>query len=151
MSGLIVRDDLYRTFSDTPTDHTFYHGHTWSGNPIAAAAAAATLEIYEKDRIVQQADSAGQQLAQLLEPMRGQPGIRDVRTLGLIGVLELEPDASIPPRARRVQHRLRDRGCLLRPLGNVLYLMPPLNIQPRELEHMANLLCECVTAILNPA
>lgn len=149
LSGLIVRDNIYDTFSDTPEDHTFYHGHTWSGNPIAAAAAVETLALYEEEDILGQVAVTSPLLADLLHPLAGHPGIKDVRTLGLIGVVELRPDQRIPSNARRVQYLLRDRGCLLRPLGNVLYLMPPLNISPADLHNMVGLLRECIETVLN--
>ena len=148
LSGLIVRDDLYSTFSDTPIDHTFYHGHTWSGNPIAAAAAAETLSIYEEEDILAQATVSSKRLADYLQPLKDHSGIREVRTLGMIGVVELEPDTQTPPRARQVQHLLRERGCLLRPLGNVLYLMPPLNITESELRDMVELLTSSILTVL---
>ncbi len=148
LSGLIVRDDIYATFSDTPEDHTFYHGHTWSGNPIAAAAAAETLAIYEEEDVLGQVTETSALLTTLLKPLASRDGVKEVRTLGLIGVVELDPDDETPSRARRVQHALRDRGCLLRPLGNVLYLMPPLNSTPADLEQMVGLLRECIESVL---
>lgn len=148
LSGLIVRDDIYSTFSDTPEDHTFYHGHTWSGNPIAAAAAAETLALYEEENILAQVAGTSELLTEWLSPLAERDEIKEVRTLGLIGVVELTPDNQTPPRARQVQYRLRDRGCLLRPLGNVLYLMPPLNITEEALEQMVSLLRECIESVL---
>lgn len=62
MSATIVRDDIYKTFTDEPEDHTFYHGHTWSGNPIAAAAALATLAVFEQEQLVQRAQESGARL-----------------------------------------------------------------------------------------
>lgn len=149
LSGLIVRDDIYDTFSDTPEDHTFYHGHTWSGNPIAAAAAAATLAVYEDEDIVTQAAESGRLLADLLHPLANRSGIQDVRTLGMIGAVELAPAPCTPPRARQVQYLLRERGCLLRPLGSVLYLMPPLNISRSDLTRMVELLKDCILTVLD--
>ncbi len=127
MSGLIVRDDIYATFSDMPADHTFYHGHTWSGNPIAAAAALETLAVYEEEQLVAQAAEHGTRLREELDVLSDLPAVREVRGLGLIGVVELVDDDATPPLPRRVQHALRERGYLLRPLGSVIYLMPPLN------------------------
>lgn len=133
MSAVVVKDDLYNTFADTPRDHTFYHGHTWSGNPIAAAAALEALIVYEDDQLIERARLLGDKMAEALESFVALPTVRDVRALGLIGVVELEPDESTPPRARRVQAAMRERGYLLRPLGSVLYLMPPLVIEEADL------------------
>lgn len=134
MSAVIVRDDLYDTFSDTPEDHTFYHGHTWSGNPIAAAAALETLRIYEEERTVERAAESGRVLAEEMAALTELDTVEEVRCLGLIGAVELAVDDAQPPRPRRVQYQLRDRGYLLRPLGPVVYLMPPLNIERADLK-----------------
>lgn len=144
MSAVIVRDDLYETFTDTPEDHTFYHGHTWSGNPIAAAAALETLRIYEDEHIVERAAASGELLRDALAPLRELDVVRDVRCLGMIGVVELTPDQDTPPRARRVQYLLRDRGYLLRPLGHVLYLMLPLNTDEADIQRAVDALATCV-------
>ena len=146
MSAVIVRDDLYQTFSDEPADHTFYHGHTWSGNPIAAAAALEALCVYEEEQVVAQAAESGRILAQELQALRSLDTVREVRCLGMIGAVELNVDNGNPPHARRVQYLLRDRGYLLRPLGNVLYLMLPLTIERAELIRAARVLGECITA-----
>ncbi len=137
MSAVVVRDDLYRTFSDQPVDHTFYHGHTWCGNPIAAAAALAALDVYEADGLAEHAAELEHVLVEEWVSLRGTPGIRDIRHLGLIGVIELEPGAGPVPAARRVQYAMRDRGYLLRSLGNVIYLMPPLIITADECRQAA--------------
>ncbi len=147
MSALIVRDDLYETFTDTPTDHTFYHGHTWSGNPIAAAVALETLAIYREEGIVDVAAERGRELARLLEPLKQRPDVKEVRSLGLIGAIELKPDDGTPPKPRRVQYAMRDRGYLLRPLGPVLYVMPPLITSQEELKALVDTLIDCIDLV----
>lgn len=128
MSATIVREKLYETFADKPTDHTFYHGHTFAGNPLAAAVALETLSVYEEDHVVEYARKAGQQLLDAMAPLRDFSGVRDVRGLGLLVAVELadkkgKPDAA---RAARIAAALLKQGILIRPLGAVLYLMPPL-------------------------
>lgn len=128
ISAAVVRDSIYETFRDQPEDHTFYHGHTFAGNPIAAAAAVATLQIYEKEGIVDQAAAMGRILATDLATLAGLPGVRNIRSLGMIGVVELEDDKE--GRGTRCAGLIRDRlhanGILVRPLGPVIYVMPPL-------------------------
>ena len=63
MSAAVVKEEIFNTFSDQPEDHTFYHGHTFAGNPIAAAAAIECLNIYGEEKIVERADRLGQVLA----------------------------------------------------------------------------------------
>ncbi len=147
MSATIVRDHLYDTFSDEPNDHTFYHGHTWSGNPIAAAAALATLDVIKEDDIVARAANAGNRLAAMLQPLHDVEQIRDVRYLGMIHAVEFRPDSGTPTRARKVQAGMHKRGYLLRPLGDVIYLMPPLIISDQELQELAQALIETIEEI----
>ncbi len=138
MSATIAKDFLYATFRDEPTDHTLQHGHTFCGNPIAAAASNEALRIYAEIDAPARAASLGARMASKLEALRGKPGVRDVRSLGLLGVVELEPEAHPAPvsRPHRIRLHLQEQGILLRPLGNVLYLMPPLIISEVELDEL---------------
>lgn len=128
ISAAVVREGIFNTFRDKPEDHTLYHGHTFAGNPIAAAAAVETLRVYEEERIVERAAGLGEVLKAELAALAEGPGVRNVRSLGMIGVVELEEndDGSGTAWAGRIRDCLRDRGILLRPLGNVVYVMPPL-------------------------
>jgi adenosylmethionine-8-amino-7-oxononanoate aminotransferase len=128
ISATIVRTPIFETFRDKPQDHTFYHGHTFAGNPIAAAAAVETLAIYEEDGIVARAAILGRVLKEELKSLTGLPRVRNVRSLGMIGVIELNDDerGGGAARAAMIRDRLRQQGILLRPLGNVVYVMPPL-------------------------
>ena len=128
ISATVVKAPIYETFRDMPEDHTFYHGHTFAGNPIAAAAAIETLKVYEEEGIVAQSAAMAKVLAEELSSLAGLPGVRNVRSLGMIGVVELEDDkdGAGTRRAVQVRDRLRANGILLRPLGPVIYVMPPL-------------------------
>ncbi len=132
ISATIVRDALYQTFADYPVDQTFQHGHTFCGNPIAAAAALETLRIFAEEEIVAQVAVKARQLAAALAPLAKLPQVQEVRCLGLIGAVECKPDD--PLRSRRVRKILFERGVLLRPLGSVVYLLPPLTITAAELD-----------------
>ena len=135
ISATIVRDAIYQTFADCPDDRTFQHGHTFCGNPIAAAAALATLRVFAAGKIVEQVAENGRRLAATLAPLAKLPQVKDVRCLGLIAAVELRPDD--PLRSRHIRKILFERGVLLRPLGNVVYLLPPLTITAPELDALA--------------
>lgn len=139
MSATIVREALYETFADGKEDHTFYHGHTFAGNPVAAAVALETLRIYAEDRIVERAREAGARLQEALASLRGMSGVRDVRGLGLLAAIELTESKgqSGPERARRIAAWLLQQGVLIRPLGSVVYLMPPLITPDPVLDQLA--------------
>lgn len=142
ISATLVHDSIYQTFSDHPENHTFQHGHTFCGNPIAAAAALETLKVFAEEQLAAHAADKGRQLATWLQPLTQWPHVKEIRCLGLIGAVELQPDD--PLRSRRVRKILFEQGILLRPLGNVIYLLPPLTIMPDELEHLANALATAI-------
>ena len=134
ISATIVRDAIYDTFSDKPVDHSFYHGHTFCGNPIAAAAALAALDVYERIDIAGQARRIERVFREMLEPLAKLSQVKEVRILGAMAAVELngesQPNAAATedgmPAAQLVRRRMLDAGILIRPLGNVVYLMPPL-------------------------
>ena len=146
MSATIVREALYETFADQSVDHTFYHGHTFAGNPLAAAVALETLRIYEEDRIVEHAREAGERLQTALAPIRSLSGVLDVRGFGLLAAVELadEPGQSGPARAQRMAVWLLQQGILIRPLGPVVYLAPPLITPAPVLAQLARQLQEAL-------
>lgn len=145
ISATVVSDKIYETFSDGPgarKDCTFYHGHTFSGNPIAASAAIETMRIYQEQDIVSQAKRKGDMLKSQLDALIGGPGILDVRCLGMIGAVEL--DATAGATARIVQQLLGE-GILIRPLGNVFYLMLPLVTPEEVLTSAAASFCQAIS------
>lgn len=133
ISAAVVKEDIYATFNDSFSDHTFYHGHTFAGNPIAAAAALETLQIYTDENIVGRAKRKGEFIGEKMAGFAALKGVQDVRCLGMIAAVELN-DAGKKgcARAIAVKQALLRSGILLRPLGNVIYLMPPL-ITPDDL------------------
>ena len=128
ISAAVVKASIYETFTDKSEDHTLYHGHTFTGNPVAAAVAVETLRVYDDEAIVSRAAAGGARLAAELQALGGLSGVRNVRSLGMIGVVELDAGThgEGTARAARVRDRLRAEGILLRPLGPVIYVMPPL-------------------------
>ncbi len=139
ISATVVRDSIYDQFGDKPADNTFYHGHTYAGNPIACAAALAALEVYETEKIPAHAARLGSTLAETLTPLAQLSCVSDVRCLGLIGAVELEDGC-----AGVVAQAMKSRGILIRPLGNVVYLMPPLVISDDQLRHVAGVLHDAI-------
>jgi adenosylmethionine-8-amino-7-oxononanoate aminotransferase len=128
ISAAVVKDSIFETFGDEPEDHTFYHGHTFAGNPIAAAAAIECLEAYREENIVGRAEALGRLLAASLEPFRDMPGVAKVRSVGMVGAFDLTDAGGEtgPVRAQHLRRLLMERGVLLRPLGSTVYLMLPL-------------------------
>jgi adenosylmethionine-8-amino-7-oxononanoate aminotransferase len=104
ISAAVVKEEIFQTFSDEPEDHTFYHGHTFAGNPIAAAAAVECLNIYREEKIVEKAERTGQALAARFEAFKGVAGVANVRCLGMIAAFDLTGRESLTgmERARRL-------------------------------------------------
>ena len=124
---------------------SFFHGHTYGGNPLAAAAALATLDLFEEEHTLNRVAERSRQLAALLEPLAALPIVGNVRQRGLIAAVELVRDkrtAEPFPWSERWGHRVcnaaLEQGVWLRPLGNVIVIMPPLCISSLELEKLIN-------------
>ncbi|MCF7849964.1 MAG: adenosylmethionine--8-amino-7-oxononanoate transaminase [Kiritimatiellales bacterium] len=132
LSACIVKDGIYDTFSDAPEDHTFYHGNTFAGHPIGCAAALAALEIYEAEDTVARAAGMAEKMKQWMQPLAELDCVKELRFLGMIGVVELKDSAQAQVAA--IKQALFEQGYLLRPLGTVFYLMPPLVISDDELK-----------------
>jgi adenosylmethionine-8-amino-7-oxononanoate aminotransferase len=142
LSAVIVKEEIFASFDDQPEDHTFYYGHTFAGNPLAAAAALANLEVFEQEAIVARTRALGGLLTAQLAPLATLDGVRNVRTLGLIGAFELDR----AERAQAVRRRLLANGVLLRPLGATVYLAPPLIIGEAELVELVARVADAVAA-----
>lgn len=148
VSATVVKGAIADTFDDAGADRTFYHGHTFAGNPIGCAAGLEALRVYDEEGIVARAAAGGELMREGFDAARGLSAVADVRGLGMIGVVELKPDppGGGEPLARRVQRRLLEAGVLVRPLGEVLYLMPPLVTPPDVLRELASALVEAIRA-----
>jgi adenosylmethionine-8-amino-7-oxononanoate aminotransferase len=133
---------------------TFFHGHTYTGNPLACSAALATLDVFEQERTLERLEPKTRLLAQLLsdlvEPL---PHVAEVRRLGFMCGIELAADAArdLPYEpGLRVGHQVtleaRRRGAIVRPLGDVVVLMPPLAIEADELEELVEITADAISA-----
>jgi adenosylmethionine-8-amino-7-oxononanoate aminotransferase len=143
ISATVVKTKIAATFTDTPVDRTFYHGHTFAGNPIAAAAGLETLAIYTEERIAAQAARKGRLLRDGLRRATPCPLVRNTRCLGMIGAVELRPRPGLP---QRIQAALRRDGILIRPLGDVIYLLPPLTTPDDLLAELAERFTRAIRA-----
>ena len=141
MSGVVVTDKIYNSFrSDSENDRTFYHGHTYCGNPICSSLALAALELYDEMNIL---ELIKPRIAQLKEGMneigRMLPN-STVLTLGMIGVVEINDIDGGSERAAQIQAMARELGLFIRPLGAAVYLWPPLVSTENEINEMLSIL-----------
>lgn len=134
LSAVLARESIYQTFTDRPVDHTLYHGHTFGGNPIACAVAREALALYTEPDFLPRLQAAARCLQTGVQSaFEGHPGVRNIRGLGMIAVVELRPRPGLSPAWRDA---MRARGVLVRPLGEVHYLMPPLTTPPSVLRRL---------------
>jgi adenosylmethionine-8-amino-7-oxononanoate aminotransferase len=134
MGVTMARERLYRGFiSDTPS-HTFFHGHSFTANPLGCAAALASLDLLQHNPERYQQFEARHRPA--LEQLSNHPRVKQVRCLGTMAAFELEAGATsyLNPVGRQIQRLCLEQGVFLRPLGNVVYLLPPLSISDSQLE-----------------
>lgn len=144
ISAAVIKERVYSAFRDSPSDNTFYHGHTFAGNPIACAAANELLKIYEEENIVAQARCKGEIMNREMAHLRSLKGVRDLRCLGMIAAVELDSQDGKDRRIQAIKKSLAQNGVLIRPLGNVIYLMPPLITPDNLLVKTIRLLSEAV-------
>lgn len=144
MAATLATTELWQAFlGPYHESKTFFHGHTYGGNPLGAAVALANLEIFDEERTLERVAELAERLAQQLARIAEHPYVGSVRQRGLIAGIELVRDrAARAPyaweerRGQRACDAARTQGVLLRPLGNVVVLMPPLAIRPEELDRL---------------
>jgi len=150
----VATDEVYNAFlGEFSQLKTFFHGHSYTGNPLGCAAALACLDIFEKEGTLEKLAPKISLLEERLRALSDLPHVGDVRNRGLMAGIELvrdketkEPYAWEEKMGWRVCYLLRDKGILLRPLGNVLVIMPPLSISEDELGGMLAAIGEAIVA-----
>lgn len=144
LAATLTTERVYRAFMGRYEEaKTFFHGHTYTGNPIGCAAALANLDYFRRRRVLSKLPALARSLSREMSALRSLPHVGDIRQAGLMAGVELvrnrttrEPFAWEEGIGRNVCRRLRDFGILLRPLGNVLVFMPPLSSTPVELSNL---------------
>ncbi len=136
LGATAVTNQIYEAFLSEDRTRTFFHGHSYTANPLACAVALASLDLFREESTLDRVAALEASLRTGLEPLRRLETVGDVRVIGGVGIIEMSSDDpgylnSFGPRACSA---LLDRGLLLRPLGHVLYFMPPYAITPGETE-----------------
>lgn len=152
LAATLTTDRVYRAFLGRYDGYkAFFHGHTYTGNPLGCAAAAANLDIFEDEKVLERLKPKISLLGRLLEDFNGLPGVGDVRQAGLVAGIELVKDKRTkepyPPKERKA-YRLclaaRKDGLIIRPLGDTIVIMPPLSIKENELKKMMGIVYACI-------
>lgn len=146
MAATLTTDRIFEGFLGD-ADRAFYYGHTFTGNPLAAAVAREVLRVYEDEQVLQRARPKAERIARAFAEMGTLPGVSATRSLGMIGALDLEGDAGyLADTGWRVYEEARRRGAYLRPIGNVVYVAPSLNIPDDDLDALLAIVGESVEA-----
>ncbi|MEZ5651084.1 MAG: aspartate aminotransferase family protein [Burkholderiaceae bacterium] len=150
LGGVIVSDAVYDTFMNAPGGGIqFFHGYTYSGHPLACAAAMGTLDTYEEENLLHHGDGP---IVRLFEEgvhsFAGRPHVVDTRNLGLIGAVELaQRDGKPGARAFEVFEKCWQRGVFVRPVGDAVAFCPPLIARPEHLDQMFGTVLEVLETV----
>jgi adenosylmethionine-8-amino-7-oxononanoate aminotransferase len=152
LAATLATERVYEGFlGEFDEFRAFLHGHTYTGNPLACAAALATLDVFEEERTLELLGPKMELLDKLLRPLAAHPVVREVRRRGFMTGIELAEF----PLSVRIGHRVtleaRRRGAIVRPLGDVVVLMPPLAISAGELRRLVAIVCDAVDAATSSA
>jgi adenosylmethionine-8-amino-7-oxononanoate aminotransferase len=134
LAATIARTNVFEAFWSDDPRRALMHGPTYMANALACAAANASLDLFEQEPRLQQVAAIAQALEEGLAPCRGMSGVKDVRVMGAIGVVELDRIADI----EALRARFVAEGVFIRPFGTIIYLTPVFTISPDELAALTN-------------
>ncbi|MEX1142545.1 MAG: adenosylmethionine--8-amino-7-oxononanoate transaminase [Thermoleophilaceae bacterium] len=148
LAATLASERIYEGFLGEHTDHrTFFHGHTYTGNPLACAAALATLDVFERERTLERLQPKIDLLAALLEPIAARQDVAEVRRRGFMTGIDLAGHPAELRMGRRVTLEARERGAIVRPLGDTVILMPPLAISEPDLTRLVDIVAASIEAV----
>ncbi len=130
MGATLATEEVFSAFLSDEWEAALMHGPTYMANPLACAAANASLDLFDRESSTERVQRIEARLRDGLEPCRSMPGVVDVRVLGAIGVVQLDPETNI----FALRPKLVDRGVWIRPFKDIVYLMPPLVIDAHDLD-----------------
>ncbi len=146
----LCTDGVEGAFRSENRRHTFYHGHSYTGNALACAAANASLQIFEDEPVFHRIATIGKINAERLSDIRRMHQVGETRQIGTIGAIELRADDAgyLSAMRPKLYGFFLERGVLLRPLGNVVYVLPPYVISPDELGGVYDVIVEAIQTLL---
>jgi adenosylmethionine-8-amino-7-oxononanoate aminotransferase len=149
LAATLTTERVYEGFLGRSDElRTFFHGHTFTGNPLACAAAIATLETFEREATIERLQPKIDLLAQLLEQrVASLPGVSEVRQRGMMVGIELAPGSSPERLGHRATLAARRRGAVIRPLGDVVVLMPALAISQPDLRRLVAITASAIAEV----
>src|SRR3954451_4920451 len=147
LAATFATERIYEGFLGRHEDYrTFFHGHTYTGNPLACAAAIATLDVFEQEQTLDRLQPKIELLSAALEPIAQLPCVAEVRQRGFMAGIQLSGFDASERMGHRVTLEARERGAVIRPLGDVVVLRPPLAIDGAELQRLVSITRQAVEA-----
>ena len=153
MGATVCTSAIHDAFVSDDRTRTFFHGHSYTGNPIAAAAAVASLGIFEREPVFERIEMISRIQAERLAAIKGHPAVGDVRAIGTVAAIELRADdagymSSLKP---KLYQFFLKAGILLRPLGNIIYVLPPYAISEADLGYIHDRIAESLDLCVDGA
>ncbi len=149
MGAVVVKNEIYNTMlqeADTPIE--LFHGYTYSGHPIAAAAALAALDAYEEDGMYENVTALAPYWEEAIHQLRDCPHVVDIRNLGLVGAVELAPREGAPgARGSEAVQLAYNEGVMIRITGDIIALSPPLIVNKEQIDQIMATLRRVLTAL----
>ena len=155
LAATLTTDEIYRGFLGTYDEFkTFFHGHSFTGNPLGCAVALANLQVFRQEKTLSRLSAKIKMLTQWLKPIADIPHVGDIRQRGFMVGIELVQDTTTKtpyPLSAKTGHHVaaiaRSKGLILRPIGNVLVLIPPLSTTPEELKKMLEIIKKSIETL----
>ena len=149
LGAVLARESIRSTIIDNAPDPIeLFHGYTYSGHPLASAAAMATLDVYEDEQLFERAATLAPVFEDALHALADKPHVKDIRNIGLAGAVELEPRAGEPgARGSAAFADAYERGLLIRTTGDIIALAPPLIASREDIERIATTLGEVLERV----
>ncbi len=145
LAATLATERIYEGFMGAPEEYrTFFHGHTYTGNPLACAAALANLDAFAEERTLETLQPKIRLMAEILDGVAAMPEVAEVRRRGTMTGIDLGAHDPALRMGHRVTLEARERGAIIRPLGNVVVLMPPLAIEATELRRLLEITVESI-------
>ncbi len=157
LAATLATDEIYKAFLGKYEEFkTFFHGHTYTANPLACAAAIANIDYIKKNQVLAKAQGQIREISNCLKKFRSHPNVGDIRQCGMMVGIELVKDAATGEAfelkrkiGQRVCRLARTRGVIIRPLGNVIVWMPPFCFTTQEIRKLSNATHTALCEILN--
>ncbi len=156
LAATLATEDIYRAFLGRYEEFkTFFHGHSYTANPLGCAAAIATLSIFGREDVLTRVSRLGRTMESELAELSGHRNVGEIRRKGLMAGIEIVADCATRERfspekriGQRVVRKVRERGVILRPLGDVIVLMPPLSSTEEEIRSLVRSASWAIDAVL---